>query len=69
MYHSELNRWLQVEYNCVAISFGPIGDRVHNFHKKLCKTFFDEKIPDLPSNEPLMIEALYEAFKLYGNPK
>eukprot|EP00331_Platyophrya_macrostoma_P002190 CAMPEP_0176408024 /NCGR_PEP_ID=MMETSP0127-20121128/1722_1 /TAXON_ID=938130 /ORGANISM="Platyophrya macrostoma, Strain WH" /LENGTH=660 /DNA_ID=CAMNT_0017787265 /DNA_START=21 /DNA_END=2003 /DNA_ORIENTATION=- len=69
MYDSETNRWLQVEYNCVAISFGPIGDRVHNFHKKLCGGYLDEKIPDLPNNENLMAEALYEAYKLYGNPK
>lgn len=69
MYHAEQSRWMQVEYNCAAISFGPIGDRVHRFHKKILGAYLNEQVPDLVCNEDMMAKALYESFKLYGNPK
>lgn len=69
MYHAEQNRWMQVEYNCIAVGLGPTSDRLHKFHQKLAGTYLKEEIPDLPTNSDLISNALYEAFKLYGNPK
>ena len=40
MYDSEEARWMQIEYNSIAVSFGPISEHVHNYHDLILKSHF-----------------------------
>ena len=71
MYQSMQNRWLQVEYNVIAITFMPFSDKVQQFQKEVVQNYFEQESADfdVSNNMDLLEEALVTAFKCYGNPK
>jgi len=70
MYHSLQNRWLQVEYNVIAITFMPFSDKVQRLHKQITQNYFEEEADyHLSENFKLLEEGLLTAYNCYGNPK
>ncbi|CAD8206345.1 unnamed protein product [Paramecium octaurelia] len=73
LHHASLNQWMQVEYNCIAISFGFISDRVQKYHSLLFDSYYKQirenykvKVKqDL--NHDIMVDALHKAYGLYNN--
>ncbi|CAD8206062.1 unnamed protein product [Paramecium pentaurelia] len=73
LHHASLNQWMQVEYNCIAISFGFISDRVQKYHSLLFDSYYKQirenyKLQvkqDL--NHDIMVDALHKAYELYNN--
>lgn len=70
MYHSLQNKWLQVEYNVIAITFMPFSDRLQRLHKQITSNYFEENSDyHLSENFKLLEEGLLTAYNCYGNPK
>lgn len=71
MYHSLQNRWLQVEYNVIAITFMPFSDKLQRIHKQIVQNYFPNEPAEfeLSENMDLLEEALLAAYGCYNNPK
>lgn len=70
MYQSLQNRWLQVEYNVIAITFMPFSDKIQRIHKQIAENYFEEQADyHLSENFALLEEGLLAAYNAYGNPK
>ncbi|EGR32884.1 hypothetical protein IMG5_067890 [Ichthyophthirius multifiliis] len=73
MFSAEKQKWLQIEFNLIAVSFTFIAEQVQQLQKGLknsyFKYFFQEyQILD-KSTKYMVVEALFQAFQLYNNPK
>ncbi|CAD8124392.1 unnamed protein product [Paramecium sonneborni] len=73
LHHASQNQWMQVEYNCIAISFGFISDRVQKYHSLLFDSYYKQIKEDYKVkvkqdlNHDIMVDALQKAYQLYNN--